>query len=583
MSQDREREGTASGVAAIPAAINDMAVDTVRDVKQLPQATAKAAAFPAKRLLLPLCLAQFMSSYDTQSMSVAIGDIVSDLDTTVTRVQTAISLFTLVMAAGMITGSKLADMWGRKRTFIAGVALFGFGALLTALTPSINVMYISWSLLEGLGSILMIPPIYILITVSFEDTKARAAAFGAVTAMAGIGAASGPLLGGAITTLISWRASFALGATLAVVVLLLSNRIVEAKPQGPRPKLDIIGAILSAIGMIALVLGTLLAGQYGWLTARQDFSIAGQVLIEEGGISPVLPCVAIGIIVLLAFGAYMGYRERRGKVPLVRTRVLRNRVAFFGLITQGAQWFLSLGIVFITSVFLQVTFEYSAIETGLILTPATLGILFLSRRAGKIAHKYSQRAIIQAGFVVVGAGVLILFLMVDANSAAWRFIPGLLLIGSGIGLIMPASVNLVQSAASEEDQGDISGVSRSASNLGSSLGTAVAGAVLVSVLIAGVTQFTEDSTVLPPAAKEQIATALEGDVTAISDTQVREALEGQPSTVVEEVVRINADARNRALGLALLTIGLMGMVGLVATFFLPGQRRRVPDTAIGSP
>jgi hypothetical protein len=251
--------------------------------------------------------------------------------------------------------------------------------------------------------------------------------------------------------------------------------------------------------------------------------------------------------------------------------VLLNRVAVAGLITQNAQWFLQIGIIFVVSVYLQVTFEFSAIKTGFTLLPAILGLMFFSRRAGQLTKKYPSRAIMQAGFIVIELGVLALLLMVDASAGAARFIPGLLLIGSGIGLVMPASVNVVQSSASEEDQGAISGVSRSASNLGSSLGTSVAGAVLVSALIVGVTRYTNESTVLPPEDKAAIATALEGDVSAVSDTHVRTVLEGQPPAVVEEVVRINAEARNRALALALFVVGAVGLFGLGATFLLPGR------------
>lgn len=571
-AQHDETAGAGSRAETIRAAISDMLTDAVHDVKKLPAAPAAAASFPAKRILLPLALAQFMNSYDTSAMNVAISNIVSDLDTTVTAVQTILSVYTLVMAAGMITGSKLADIWGRKRVFLIGVVTFGTGAFITALAPHIAVMAVGFSMLEGIGSVLMIPPIYILVTVNFTDLKSRAAAFGVITAMAGLGSASGPLIGGVITTAVSWRLSFASEVMLVIVILLLHRRIIDTGTHGEKPKLDIGGAILSAVGMATLVFGPLLAGRYGWITARKDFEIAGQTLISEGGISPAWIFIGLGIVVLIVFGVYSVYRERHGKEPLVHARIL-NRVANFGLITQGAQWFLTLSVFFVVSVFLQISFEYNAIETGLMLTPAILGILFFSRRAGRIAGRYSHRAIIQAGFLTVTAGVVALLLMVDPDGGAWRFIPGLFLVGSGIGLIMPASVDLVQSSATEADQGEISGVSRSASNFGSALGTAIAGSVLVSALIVGISERTEDSTVLPPEAKTQITTALEGDnISATSDTQIRELLQGQPPVVVDEVVRINAEARDRALGLALLTVGAIGLVGLVATFFIPGRK-----------
>jgi MFS family permease len=268
---------------------------------------------------------------------------------------------------------------------------------------------------------------------------------------------------------------------------------------------------------------------------------------------------------------------------LVPTRVLLNRVAVPGLITQNAQWFLQIGMIFVVSVYLQVTFEFSAIKIGFTLVPAIIGLMFFSRRAGQLTKKYPPRAILQAGFIVIELGALALLLMVDANAGAARFIPGLFLLGSGIGLVMPASVNVVQSSVPDEDQGAISGVSRSASNLGSSLGSAVAGAVLISALFAGVTQLTNESTVLPPEDKAAIGTALEDSVSAVSDTQVRAALEGQPPAVVDEVVRINADARNRALGQALWVLGVVGLFGLGATFFLPGRSREETAMPVDAP
>jgi MFS family permease len=549
-----------------------MVTDSVRDVKELPHNADVAAAFPAKATLIPLLLAQFLNSYDSSSMNVAISNIAADLGTTVTGVQTAISLYTLVMAAGMITGSKLADINGRRRMFTLGVMAYGTGALITALSPTIQVMYFGWSLLEGIGSCLMIPPIYILATVNYKDLKARAAAFGAISASAGLGGMLGPLIGGIITTAVTWRLSFALESVVVIYILLNRGRIIDSGLEGPKPKLDVVGAVISGIGMICLVVGALLAGQYGWLRASKDFVVGGRVLIPEGGISPVVIFFVIGAGALLGFGAWARHCERVGKEPLVPTRVLLDRVAIPGLIAQSSQWFLQLGIIFIISVFLQVTYGFSAIMTGFTLIPAIIGLMFFSRRAGTLSKKYPNRAIMQAGFLIVELGALLLYLMVNPAGEAWRFIPGLLLIGAGIGMIMPASVNVVQSSATEEDQGSISGVSRSASNFGSSMGTAVAGAVLVSTLISGINTLTAQSTVLTPDQKTTISTAMEGSVSAVSDAQVQAALAGQPPAVVDEVVRINAAARTRALGLALLTVAIVGLVGLVATFFLPGRR-----------
>jgi MFS family permease len=533
---------------------------------------ATATSLP-KAILPPLVLGQFLASYDTSSMNVAISRITEDLNTTVTGVQTAITLFTLTMAALMIPGSKLTDIWGRKRCFVFGMIVYGCGAFITALAPVLAVMIIGFSLLEGIGSALMIPPIYILITVSFPDMTSRAKAFAAVSAAGGLGSASGPLLGGLITTTITWRASF-LGEVLVILyILYLSKRIPDTPIEGDKPAFDMMGAILSAAGLVFVVVGILQAGTYGWIEARKDFSIGDNVILQQGDISPVILLIAIGLGLLGLFYLFERHRERGGKEPLLPTRLFKNRTSNLGLVTQNIQWFMMIGTFFVVSVFLQVSRGYNAIETGLIVTPATIGILIASARMGKLTQRFSQRGIIRSGFAIAIFGIALLLLLADATSSVLLFVPGLFFVGFGAGIMLTASVNVVQSSMPEEDQGEISGVSRSVSNLGSSLGTAIAGAVLVSALIAGINSKVDDSTVLSPAEQQQLSAVLEGSVSAVSDAQVQQALEGQPQAVVEEVTRINAESRDRALGLSLATVGLIGFIGLAAAMFMPATTR----------
>jgi MFS family permease len=535
-------------------------------------------------MLFPLAAAQFLASYDTQSMNVAISNIVEDLDTTVTGVQTAISLFTLTMAALMIPGSVLTDILGRKRCFVMGVSVYAVGASIAALSPALGFLIFGWSFLEGVGSALMIPPIYIIVTVTIPDLTERAKAFGVVSAAAGLGAAAGPLLGGLITTTITWRASFA-GEVLAMIgILYLSRNIPDPRFEGPKPAFDVLGAVLQAAGLVFIILGLLQAGTYGWLRARKDFEIGEQVVLNEGDVSPVVILVGIGLGLLVLFFLYIRRRERAGDEPLLPTRLFRSAMTNLGLITQNSQWFIMVGTTFVVSVFLQVSRGYNAIETGLVLTPATIGILLSSALVGRFVERRSQRFIIRAGFAVALTGILVLLLfaaLTDATSSILYFLPCLLLIGFGCGVMITASVNVVQSSVPDADQGAVSGVSRSVSNLGSSLGTAIAGAVLVSVLISGVTDLTNESTILDPAQKDQIAVALEGDVSAVSDEQVRSALEGQPPEVVDEVVGINAKARDRALGYALLAVAVIGLIGLGAALLLPPDKRPSNEPASG--
>jgi MFS family permease len=417
-----------------------------------------------RRLLVPLALAQFICSFAGSNMNVMINDISTDLDTTVQGVQTAITLFLLVMAALMIPGSKLSDRWGRKRCFTMGLTIYGVGALLSAVAPGLGILILGNSILEGVGSALLIPPVYILTTLLFTDLTSRAWAFGRISGMGGIGAAAGPLIGGLITTAISWRASFLFQALIIAAIVLLSRKLVDPLPPDPTRPFDTVGAVLSALGMLFVVLGILQAGSNGLLMTI---------------------FLALGAALLLWFFLWIRSLERAGREPLLSTGLFRNRTSNLGLVTQNIQWLVLLGTSFVVSVYLQTVRGYNAIQTGVIFTAATVGILVSSLGAERFAGRRTQKSLILAGFITTIVGIGLLIGLVSASDSVLAFVPGLLLIGLGVGVMLTPSVNLVQSAFPEEQQGEISGLSRSVSNLGSSLGTAIAGTILVSDLAAG--------------------------------------------------------------------------------------------------
>src|SRR5215216_5565195 len=396
-----------------------------------------------RRMLVPLALAQFICSFAGSNMNVMINDISKDLDTTVQGVQTAITLFLLVMAALMIPGSKLSDRWGRKRCFTVGLTVYGVGALLSAVSPGLGVLILGNSLLEGFGSALLIPPVYILTTLLFTDLQSRARAFGRISGMGGIGAATGPLIGGLITTAISWRAAFLFQAVIIAAIVLLSRKLVDPLPPDPTRPFDTIGAVLSAVGMVLVVVGILQAGDNGLLMT---------VLL------------ALGAAFLLWFFLHIRARERAGKEPLLSTGLFRNRISNLGLITQNIQWLLLVGTSFVVAVFLQTVRGYNAIQTGVIFTAATVGILVSSLAAERLASRRAQKTPILAGFVTTIAGIGLLIGLVVASDSILAFLPGLLLIGLGLGVMLTPSVNVVQSSFPEEQQGEISGLSRSVSN-----------------------------------------------------------------------------------------------------------------------
>ncbi|MGZ4472511.1 MAG: MFS transporter [Nocardioidaceae bacterium] len=440
-------------------------------------------AVAAGSIVLPLALAQFVASYAGSNMNVAITTIANDIGTTVVGMQTTITLFTLTMASLMIPGSKLTDIWGRKVCFMWGLAIYGTGALLASLSQGLPLMIFGYSLLEGVGSALLIPPIYILITVLFQDTKTRAKYFGMVSGAAGLGAAAGPLIGGLLTSAISWRASFILQVLIVGLVAFLARNLVDPPREGPAPHFDLVGAILSAAGLFFVVFGILQSSTYGWFSSRKDFTIGSTVVIPKGGISPVWLYFAIGALFLLWFFLHIRSVQNKGQDPLVAMRLFRNRTSNLGLTTQTIQWLTMQGSFFVISVFLQEVRGYNAIQTGLMLTPTTIGVLLAAGAAERLARRRSQRFLIRRGFAVTVLGLLLVLALVREHSSIWTFIPGLFLVGAGIGVMLTSSVNVVQSAFPEKDQGDISGVSRSVSNLGSSLGVALAGSVLAAAAL----------------------------------------------------------------------------------------------------
>ncbi|MEU9175412.1 MFS transporter [Streptomyces sp. NPDC048550] len=417
-----------------------------------------------RRVLAPLALAQFICSFAGSNMNVMINDISEDLDTTVQGVQIAITIFLLVMAALMIPGGKLTDLYGRKRCLLVGLVVYGIGALLSAAAPGLGVLILGNSILEGIGTALLIPPVYILTTLIFTDLTSRARAFGVIMALGGIGAAAGPLIGGLITSWLSWRAAFVFQALVILVIIVLSRNLEDPLPADPTRPFDTTGAVLSAAGLILVVMGILAADNNVWL---------------------MIGLLAAGALVLLWFFRSVRAKERAGKEPLLSTSLFRDRTSNLGLVTQNVQWLLLMGSSFTVATYLQVVRGYDAIQTGVIFTAATVGLLASSLAAERLAERRPQRTLIVTGFLVTIAGIVVLIALAGSSPNPWALAPGLLLIGLGLGVMLTPSVNVVQSSFPEEQQGEISGLSRSVSNLGSSLGTAVAGTILVAGLTSG--------------------------------------------------------------------------------------------------
>jgi MFS family permease len=537
---------------------------------------AKDAVLPLRLILVALCMAQFINAYDTTAMNVAVTSVVRSLGTTVSGVQSALVLYSLVMASFMLIGGKLGDVWGRRTTFTLGISMYGVGALITAFSQGLPMMVLGWSLLEGLGSALMIPAIFAIVGTIYPAGKPRVSAFAAVGAMGAMGAALGPLICGFLTTYLTWRVSFLLEVCVVVATLALSTRIKVPKQTRPPAKLDYLGAFLSALGLALVVLGVLQASKYGWTAARVPMVGLGRKLIAEGGISPVIPFVVAGVIVLGLFALWERHMLKAGKDALLNIGMLKNRAVLFGLLAIVAFMFMQAGFLFVGPVFMQMALGYSAFHSGLLILPMTVMIIIVATRVSKLTQIVAPKLIVQVGMLTFVAGILLVAFELKATAQQWEFLPGMIVSGIGIGLINAPLMNITQGAVPAREQSEISGLSRAMSNLGGAFGTAVAGAVLMSTLIASFSGAIEHFSGVPASQKPQVIVFLRKDAQTVSNAQVAVYLKTrhEPAGVAAKFVQFNQAARNKGLRDALIAIGVLGLFGFVMSCFLPGGRHK---------
>ena len=504
------------------------------------------------RLGIVLAMAMFVFVIDTSFMNVSISAVVSDLDTTVSGVQSAVALEALVSAAFIMIGSKLGDLFGRKRAYVTGLVLYASGALAMVFAQGLAAIIIFWAVIGGLGASLYLPAMQALIHGNFEG-KMQAKVFAMIGASGAIAAAIGPLIGGFLTTLLSWRVGFALEALIIAGVLLGTGLIREAPYTGDR-SVDVVGSVLSVLGMSLLVLGVL-----AW---------------QEGGESVGALLVA-GATCSAALFWWLRRRKREGKATLFDPNLFKSKLFSFG-ISQGVLQNVALGGLLIAlPIYLQLDLGYNALQAGLSLAPLSLTMFFIALLAGRRAGKRRPSSLIRAGFALLGVGVLAMIPIVpNVDTSVYLVIP-LMLCGAGLGLLVSQLNNYTLAPISEERVGEAAGVNSSISSFGLSVGLAFGGAILLAALSIAFTNKSDASNVLPAAEKEQVAQVLEDDAEVMSDARLEEQLAGQPPDVRAEILRINDEARPQALQVALLVPLLASIVGL----FLSFRMMRLPDPA----
>ena len=453
--------------------------------------------------LLMLASAQFVMVLDTSVMNVAISQIVDDLDTTIQGVQTAITMYTLVMAAFMLLGAKLGDILGRNRAFAIGLAIYGVGSLTTALSPNLAVLLVGWSGIEGFGAVLVIPAIAALTAAGYEGHD-RALAYALLGGVAAVAVAAGPLIGGWVTTEFTWRYVFAAETVVVILIILLRGRIPRAPAALRRPKLDIGGVALSAAGLGLVVFAVLRSSVWGFVKPRTPPTINGTE-ITPLGFSPVPLLVLGGLALLGAFVVWEQRRARLGRDQLLDPTLLRAPQLRAGLSTLLSQQLVLMGCFFVIPVYLQVVLGLDAFETGKRLLPLSSSMLVFALLGPRIAARRSPRTVAQIGLVAASVGAIVMLATLDVRLNDTGFKVALALIGAGGGLLASQLGNVIMSSVAPAKSSEGGGLQGTAQNLGSSLGTAIIGAVLLASLATGFNQRITENPEVPAPARETIA------------------------------------------------------------------------------
>jgi EmrB/QacA subfamily drug resistance transporter len=510
-------------------------------------------------VLAVLSAAMFVYVIDTTLMNVSISALVEDLDTTVGEVQAAITLYTLTMAAFMLTGGKLGDIWGSKRAFRIGLVIYGIGTTITAVAPTIGAVMIGWSILEGLGSALIVPAINTLVRANYKGSK-RASAYGVLFGVAAAGAAFGPLIGGWVTTNWSWRYAFAGEAVIVLIVLLSSGLLVDAPKVIPKPKLDVPGVVLSVVGMGMFVLGVLLTSSRGWS-------------------DPVVIALIVGgLAVLGVFVWWIKGRERKKLPALLHPSIFRHRSISAGLPILATQTFAQAGLLFLIPVFTQSVLGFDAFQTGLALLPLSIGVLVTSVVTAPLGRKIYPKYIVQVGLVLLFVGGAILAGSLETavvTKSGTDLALGLLIGGIAIGLIVGQLPNLILSSVEQDEASEASGLLGTFQNLGMALGTAVIGTVILSVAMSSIGSSVEDSQVLTDDLKVDIGTALERPVPD-PDEEGRPPIDvivaDLPQDQQDELRSIFESSTIDGFQGAIIAGGIVALFGAALAFRLPKKK-----------
>jgi MFS family permease len=520
-------------------------------------------------VLLTLASGQFLMTLDSSVMNVSIATVAKDVGTTVTGIQGAITAYTLVMAALMITGAKVGAMIGRKRAFAIGCVIYGAGSFTTSIAQSLPVLLFGWSFLEGVGAALILPAIVALVAGNFPAER-RPAAYGLVAAAGAVAVAVGPLIGGFCTTYFSWRWVFAGEVVLVLAILLLTRRIADA-PVEQRPKLDIVGALLSALGLGMLVFGVLRSSEWGWIQPKADGP-------SWAGLSPTIWLIIGGLFVIWVFFRWQARREAHGQEPLVRVAMLRNRQLTGGLTMFFFQFLVQAGFFFVVPLFLSVALGLSALETGARLLPLSVTLLAAAIGIPKLLPKISPRFVVRIGLLSLFAGTVVLLGALDPDAGPEIVFVPMLLVGFGIGALASQLGAVTVSAVPDDESPEVGGLQNTMTNLGASLGTALAGSLLIATLTSAFLTNIQQSSAIPASAKNTAQVELTGGVPFISDADLEGALEEAGVAPATTAATLDAYSEARLSGLR-SALAILAVLAILALFLAQSIPTRPPGAA----
>ena len=430
--------------------------------------------------------------------------------------QTTITFYTLTMAAFMLLGAKLGDVWGRRRALVIGSIVYALGSFLTAISPNIWVLFTGWAVVEGLGAVLVIPAIAALIADNYSGHE-RVTAYAIIGAASGVAVAAGPLIGGYVTTYASWRYVFVAEVVIMAVVLGFS-RLVKDSARPSHVRIDALSVVLSASGLVLVVLGLLQTKTWGWILPSHPPTIAG-VEIAPFGLSPVPFVIAAGIVLVWLFVRRQRHLLARGRAPLLRVAMLRIRQLRAGVGSLAIQYTVTAGLFFIVPIYLQLTLGLDAVTTGLRIFPLSVALILFSILGTMLSRRFSPKRIVRIGQLFLVLAGLVLLSSVDPDLKSGLFAIGMFVAGGALGLLASQLGNVTMSAVSDTELSEAGGVQGVFQNLGSSLGTALIGSVMIATL-SGLFISNVNASSLPQDVKQTIQTYTQKGVAVVPVAEV---------------------------------------------------------------